>query len=103
MNMPCKFLKENRCTIYSVRPEVCQNYPVFTYEGLVFINEVGLCAQATHFFEAYLDFLTEFYPDVSFQFLDEVEHEHPVKKDKVKNIHLSIGLVDLFLDWLENP
>jgi len=27
MTAPCPFLKDNKCSIYSVRPEVCTTYP----------------------------------------------------------------------------
>jgi Fe-S-cluster containining protein len=33
---PCKFLKDNQCGIYEVRPEICANYPAeFFFPGSI--------------------------------------------------------------------
>ncbi|MCS6991326.1 MAG: YkgJ family cysteine cluster protein [Chitinophagales bacterium] len=34
--MPCLFLRQNRCTIYEVRPECCRDYPHLLRQGLKF-------------------------------------------------------------------
>ena len=105
MNMPCPFLKEDRCTIYPIRPEICCNYPIFVLEkeGLVIFSEIEMCAQATHFYEVFLDFLSEHFPEVydytKKKFYDK-SSENRMDYGKIRNAMYSIKHVADFIKWL---
>ncbi len=99
MNMPCPLLKDNRCTIYDIRPEICRNFPVFILEeGIVIINNIEECAKATHFFESFLDFCSKRYQD---HYKNLIKNNHFPKSDSsVKNAVLPIKLIAAFIIWL---
>ena len=104
MNMPCPFLKNNRCTIYPVRPDMCRNFPVFVVEeGLVIINSIEACAKATHFSELFFEFCHEKHPGY-YEYLMKAYNTKTPKnesfKDPIKNAILSIKYVALFTTWL---
>lgn len=99
MNMPCSFLKDNRCTIYSFKPEICRNFPVFVLEdGIVVINEIEACAKATHFHELLLDFCETYYPD--FYKTIKIPDNGSVDDKTIKNACYSINIIALFVEWL---
>ena len=107
MNMPCPFLKENICTIYSIRPEICRNYPIFVLEeeGLVIFSEIEMCAQATHFHEVFLDFLSEHFPDVydyTMKNFYNISSENHIDTGKIRNAIYSKKHVGYFIEWLNN-
>lgn len=41
MTQPCKFQKDNQCTIYEFRPLTCRQYPLFLGEGTIQIDSVN--------------------------------------------------------------
>ena len=102
MNMPCPFLKENRCTIYNIRPEKCRNYPIFVLEkGTVWISEAEACALATHFREAFLDYLSKNLPEYykrAIKSYDEAEYE----PGKILNAEYSWKEIYDFIKWLNS-
>ena len=105
MNMPCPFLKENRCTIYPIRPEICRNYPIFIVEkeGLVIFSEIEMCAQATHFHEVFLDFLSEHFPDIydyTMKNFYDKSSENRIDNRKIRNAIYSIKHIVYFIEWL---
>ena len=105
MNMPCPFLNENRCTIYPVRPEICRNYPIFILEeeGLVIFSEIEACAQATHFHEVFLDFLSEHFPEVydyTMKNFYNKSSKTSIDNGKIRNAIYSIKHVVNFIEWL---
>jgi len=104
INMPCSFLKKNRCIIYPVRPEVCRNYPVFVQNNdIVYVYGIETCATATIFFEAYVDFLEKYYPEFYKQLQKNLDKEPPLKKNDMRNIQFSKEHIDLFIKWLNKP
>ena len=38
---PCKFLKDNKCTIYNLRPLACRQYPIYCGEGIIKVDEIN--------------------------------------------------------------
>ena len=106
MNMPCAFLKDNRCSIYPDRPDVCRNYPIIVMEeGIVIINEIDACALATHFNEAFLNFLEKYYPDCYKQAIETPEIEGLRKKsdrEEIRNAVYDIPHISYFIDWLNS-
>ncbi|HWB61903.1 MAG TPA: YkgJ family cysteine cluster protein [Chitinophagales bacterium] len=47
-HMPCKFLKENKCTVYQHRPDVCMSFPHLHKDGFItrsrrVFDNYGLC------------------------------------------------------------
>jgi Fe-S-cluster containining protein len=105
LNTPCPFLIENRCTIYPIRPEICRNYPIFIVEkeGLVIFSEIEMCAQATHFHEVFLDFLSEHFPDVydyTVKNFYDKSSEDRIDNGKIRNAMYSIKHVMYFIEWL---
>ena len=107
MNIPCPFLKKNRCTIYPIRPEICRNYPIFVNEkeGFVIFSEIEMCAQSTHFHEVFLDFLSEHFPDLYHYIMKKfynTSSENNIDKGKIKNAIYSIKHVEYFIEWLNN-
>jgi Fe-S-cluster containining protein len=107
MNIPCPFLKENRCTIYPIRPEICRNYPLFILkkDRLVIFSDIEICAQATHFHEVFLDFLSEHFPEVHHYMMKKfyvTSSENHIDKGKSRNAIYSIKHVMIFIEWLNN-
>ena len=101
INMPCSFLKKNRCIIYPVRPEVCRNYPVFVENNdIVYVYAVETCATATLFFEVYADFLEMYYPDCYRQLQKNLDKEKPLKNNDMINMQFSKEHIELFMKWL---
>jgi Fe-S-cluster containining protein len=106
LNLPCPFLQENRCRIYPVRPEVCRKYPIFVLEdeGLVLFSDLELCAKATQFHEAFLDFLSEYFPSV-YEYAMKNFYARSANKridaGKVRNALYSIDHIRCFIDWFK--
>ncbi len=46
LNVPCPFLKDNKCQIYLVRPSVCVLYPIF--HGRMEVDETGRMNRITY-------------------------------------------------------
>ena len=106
LNMPCPFLKENRCTIYSKRPDRCRNFPitVLIKTKQVIVQDVGACALSTHFNEALLEYLLEHFPK-EYDFLIKLYDKIPEKGiDNKQVIHpmYSIEQVMYFINWLNS-
>ena len=40
MKQPCKFLKDNKCSIHEFRPLTCRQYPLYCGEGIIKIDEL---------------------------------------------------------------
>mgnify|MGYP005842840133 CR=1 FL=1 len=101
INMPCSFLKNNKCIIYPVRPEVCRNYPIFVQNNdIVYVYGIETCAIATHFFEVYADFLSKFYPDFYKKLEKNIEKFPPPKNNDMINMQFSKEHVEIFIKWL---
>lgn len=101
INMPCSFLKNNKCIIYPVRPEVCCNYPVFVQNNdIVYVYGIETCAIATNFFQAYSDFLKKYYPDCYKQLQKNFEKKIPLKENDMINAQFSKDHIQLFIKWL---
>ena len=101
IDMPCSFLKKNRCIIYPVRPEVCRNYPVFVQNNdIVYVYGIETCATATLFFGAYADFLETYYPDCYKKLQKNLDKEPPLKNDDERNMQFSKEHLELFIKWL---
>jgi len=54
---PCPFLKDNKCTIYDIRPIVCQSYPLYESDNKLAVINSGKCARGQEIKQAYIDFL----------------------------------------------
>jgi Fe-S-cluster containining protein len=101
INMPCSFLKNNKCITYPARPEVCRNYPVFVQNNdIVYVYGIETCANATILLDAYTDFLAEYYPDCYKQLKKNLENELPMKKDDMINMQFSKEHLEIFIKWL---
>ena len=97
MNMPCPFFKNGKCSMYSIRPKNCRNYPIFILkDGLVRIVEIEGCAISTHFNELFLDFCEKNYPDFYKQVMSQDKDFE--NKDSIKNAIYSINIVALFIE-----
>ena len=79
--VPCKFLHNNRCNIYDVRPSACSAFPIYIYNksDIFEISSVYRCPLATHFFEGLMEFNKKFFPEEykkeikSFKLFNEIE------------------------------
>ena len=101
INMPCSFLKNNRCIIYQVRPKVCQNYPVFVQNNdIIYVYGLETCAKSTLFFEIYSDFLEKYYPNCYKQLQKNFERVKVPKNDDMINMQFSKEHIELFIKWL---
>ena len=101
INMPCSFLKNNKCLIYRVRPEVCRNYPVFVQNnGIVYVYGIETCATATYFLESYANFLEKYYPDCYRQLKKNLDKDLTLKKNDMINMQFSKEHLELFIKWL---
>jgi Fe-S-cluster containining protein len=102
--MPCHFLKDNRCDIYSVRPETCCNFPIYVLEdGLVSIQNIEACAKATHFNELFLDFFSKYDPYNYEKIIKSLDTEPPKDnsiKNPIRRAYLPINYVASFIIWL---
>jgi Fe-S-cluster containining protein len=103
MNMPCPFLKNNRCELYSIRPEMCRNFPIFVLDsGLVAINEIESCAKATHFIQLFIEFISKEHPE-HYEKLKrsfDTPSNNSSFKNPIKNAYLSINYIARFTTWL---
>jgi Fe-S-cluster containining protein len=104
MNMPCPFLKDNRCTIYDYRPEMCKNYPVFlSDDGIVVIQDIEACAKATHFNEAFLDYCSKYLPEFYKRILKHIdESSNSEIDDPIKRAMYSVNGIARFTEWLSS-
>jgi len=101
INMPCSFLKNNSCIIYPARPGVCRNYPVFVQNNdIIYVYGIETCAIATHFFEAYADFLEKYYPDCYKELQKNLDKYIPQKNNDMTNMQFSKEHLELFIKWL---
>jgi len=101
INMPCSFLKNNHCIIYPVRPEVCRNYPAFAQNNdIVYIYGIEMCAKATHFFEAYVDFLKKYYPECYRQLKKNFNKKLTMTSNDMINMQFSKEHIEFFIKWL---
>jgi len=99
--MPCSFLKNNKCIIYPVRPEVCRNYPVFVQNNdIVYVYGIETCAIATHFFQIYSDFLRKYFPVHYMQLQKNFDKNIPLKNNDMINAQFSKDHIELFIKWL---
>jgi len=68
LKTPCFFLKNNRCSIYPVRPEVCETFP-FRYFGnrtvIAGVGGTGFCPIATNFFKSLFEYSKQNYPELT--------------------------------------
>jgi hypothetical protein len=58
--LPCPFLKDDKCSIYEIRPSVCQEYPHtskkgFTTRKYMHISNTEICPAVYHIFERMKD------------------------------------------------
>ncbi len=86
IRVPCKFLQNNRCKIYDVRPTACMIFPVYIYkkDNTFEIGSVYKCPLATHFFEGLMEFTKIYFP---------VEYKKDIESLKKTNeIELNIML-----------
>ena len=62
-----------------------------------------MCAQATHFHEVFLDFLSEHFPDINDytmkNFYDK-SSENRIDNRKIRNAMYSIKHIVYFIEWL---
>jgi len=101
INMPCSFLKKNRCIIYPVRPEVCRNYPIFVQNNeIVYVYGIETCANATIFLDVFTDFLATYYPDCYKQLKKNLDKDLPLKEHDMINIKFSKDHIELFIKWI---
>jgi Fe-S-cluster containining protein len=101
INMPCSFLKNNKCIIYQVRPEICRDYPVFVQNNdIVYVYGIETCAIATIFLDAYADFLAKYYPDCYEQLEKNLDKDLPLKKDDMINMQFSKEHFEIFIKWI---
>jgi len=102
MNMPCPFIENNRCKIYDFRPKICENYPLFIMDdGTVIINDIELCAKATHFNESLLDYCRAYHPKFYQEIMKRYESPMGTKaKDPVKNAIYSVNVIANYVQWL---
>ena len=101
INMPCSFLKNNKCIIYPVRPEVCRDYPVFVQNNdIIYVYGIETCAIATYFVQAYSDFLKKYYPDCFKQLQKNFDRYTPPKNNNMINMQFSKEHIELFIKWL---
>jgi len=102
MNMPCPFLEDNRCKIYTIRPGMCRNFPIsFMENGVVIIHNIEECAKATHFFELFLDFCSKKHPD-QYENLIKERGNNSQNEDSIVRAVLSLEHVILFFIWLNS-
>lgn len=102
MKMPCPFYRENRCSIYEIRPEMCRNYPVFITENFrVRIVEIEGCALATHFKEAFFEYLKVNNPE---DYAKALENDQPsqVADNSIQNADYPLKPVYYFIQWLNS-
>ena len=100
IDMPCSFLKNNKCIIYPVRPEVCRNYPVFVQNNdIVYVYGIETCAVATVFLQAYADFLKTYYPEFFGQLQKNLNKKLNLKKNDMINMQFSKEHLELFIKW----
>lgn len=100
IDMPCSFLKNNKCIIYPVRPEVCRNYPVFVQNNdIVYVYGIETCAVATVFLQVYADFLETYYPDCFSQLQKNLNKKLNLKKNEMINMQFSKEHLELFIKW----
>jgi Fe-S-cluster containining protein len=99
-HIPCSFLHQNNCMIYSHRFLVCRTFPFFmnlTTDKAI-LTGIYLCPQATQFYEGLIDFYKKYYPDL-YQHLIEKEKEILIV-DNGMEITGSVSLFAPYLDWL---
>ncbi len=55
-NLPCKYLNDKKCSLYSDKPEECKNYPhtqkeQFIHRTFIMIENYGICPIVFNLFE----------------------------------------------------
>jgi len=62
LKKPCPFLKNNRCSIYQIRPHSCRRYPfqINSAIGIIMIEGIELCPIATLVAEDFYIFFKKF-------------------------------------------
>lgn len=102
MNMPCSFFKNGKCSVYSIRPNICRNYPIYVLkEGFVRVVEIEGCVISTHFNELFLDYCKKYHPDF-YKKVNATDKDY-TNENNIKNAIYSINLVALFIQWLHKP
>jgi len=101
INMPCSFLKKNKCIIYPVRPEVCRNYPVFVQNSdIIYVYGIETCANATIFLGAYTNFLATYYLNCYKQLQKNLDKDLSLKENDMINMQFSKDHIELFIKWM---
>lgn len=103
MNIPCPFLKDHRCSIHSVRPDVCRRFPVCRFQGIYKFGLLHIynCPLSAHIYEGFLDFYDDFSPEIS-KLFDTATEKSP-DGEGVIEMNFPLVLFDLYLAWLFCP
>jgi len=102
MIVPCPFLKDDRCSVHTFKPEVCRKFPLQIEIDSVALTFIYSCPLATHIYEGFLEFCDKYFPIYS-RHCDEMYNLNADKDGDMLTVTIPTIIFEMYIKWIVMP